>query len=41
MYYNVAVTGWLEATLDLQIIDPALEENVNSSPGGSSPSARR
>jgi porin len=24
MYYNVAVTGWLEATLDLQIINNAL-----------------
>ena len=31
MYYNVAVTGWLEATLDLQIIEPALTKTVDSS----------
>jgi porin len=31
MYYNVAVTGWLEATLDLQIIDNAARRALNSS----------
>jgi porin len=31
LYYNAAVTGWLAATLDLQIIDPALERRLNSS----------
>src|SRR4029077_19374600 len=33
MYYNVAVTGWLEATLDLQIINTALTRTLNSSTG--------
>jgi porin len=33
MYYNVAVTGWLEATLDLQIINNALTRTLNSSTG--------
>jgi hypothetical protein len=33
MYYNVAVTGWLDATLGLQIIDPALGKTVTSSAG--------
>jgi len=31
MYYNVAVTGWLEATLDLQIIDNAATKALTSS----------
>ena len=31
MYYNVAVTGWLQATLDLQIIDSALNRTLNRS----------
>jgi porin len=31
MYYNVSVTKWLNATLDLQIIDPALNKFLNSS----------
>ncbi len=31
MYYNVAVTSWLNATLDLQVIDPALKKKLNSS----------
>ncbi len=25
-YYNFAVTGWLNVTADLQIIDPALRD---------------
>jgi porin len=33
MYYNVAVTGWLEATLDLQIINNALTRTLNSAAG--------
>ena len=33
MYYNVAVTGWLEATLDLQIINNALTRTLNASAG--------
>jgi len=31
--YNVAVTSWLAATLDLQIIEPALARRTNSSTG--------
>jgi porin len=31
MYYNLAVTGWLTATADLQIIDPALKKSLNLS----------
>ena len=31
MYYNAAITRWLGATLDLQIIDPALKKTLNSS----------
>ncbi len=30
MYYNASVTKWLGATLDLQIIDPALKKTLNS-----------
>jgi porin len=33
IYYNVAVTGWLEATLDLQIINNALTRTLNASAG--------
>ncbi len=33
MYYNAAVTGWLQATLDLQIIEPALRKTLNSGTG--------
>lgn len=29
MYYNVAITGWLAATADLQIINPALKKALN------------
>jgi porin len=31
MYYNLAITGWLAATADLQIIDPGLKKTLNSS----------
>ena len=31
LFYNVAVTSWLNATLDLQIIEPALTKNLSSS----------
>ena len=30
-YYNLAITGWLSATVDLQVIDPALKKSLNSS----------
>jgi porin len=32
MYYNASLTGWLNATLDLQVIDPA-QKKVLDSPG--------
>jgi porin len=31
MYYNFSVTKWLNATLDLQVIDPALNKFLDSS----------
>jgi porin len=31
MYYNAAITWWLTATLDLQIINPALQKTLDSS----------
>lgn len=31
IFYNASVTSWLNATLDLQIIEPALKKNLNSS----------
>lgn len=31
MYYNVAITSWLAATADLQIINPGLKKTLNSS----------
>ena len=31
MYYNAAITKWLTATLDLQIISPALKKTLDSS----------
>jgi hypothetical protein len=31
VYYNLAITAWLSATADLQIIDPALKKQLNSS----------
>ncbi len=30
-YYNLAITGWLSATADLQVIDPGLKRALNSS----------
>jgi porin len=30
-YYNLAITGWLSATADLQVINPALKKALNSS----------
>ncbi len=30
MYYNVALTPWLNATVDLQIINPALKKSLGS-----------
>ena len=34
VYYNLAITAWLSATADLQIIDPALKKQLNSSGSG-------
>ncbi len=31
MYYNAAITSWLTATLDLQIINTALKKTLDSS----------
>ena len=31
MYYNASITKWLTATLDLQIIKPALKKTLDSS----------
>jgi len=31
MYYNASITRWLTATLDLQIINPALQKTLDSS----------
>jgi porin len=31
MYYNASITSWLTATLDLQIIEPALTKKLDSS----------
>jgi porin len=31
IFYNASVTSWLNATLDLQIIEPALTKNLSSS----------
>jgi len=31
LYYNAALTRWLSATLDLQVIDPALNKTLDSS----------
>jgi hypothetical protein len=33
MYYNASITRWLNATLDLQIIDQALKKKFDSSRG--------
>jgi porin len=34
LYYNAWLTGWLGATLDLQIVNPALKKRVSSSSAG-------
>ena len=34
MYYNAALTGWLSAALDLQIVNPALKKRLSSSGTG-------
>ena len=31
IFYNASITSWLNATLDLQIIEPALKKNLSSS----------
>jgi porin len=31
IYYNFAITAWLNATLDLQVIEPALQKKLGSS----------
>ena len=31
MYYNAAITPWLNATADLQIVEPALKKSIGSS----------
>jgi porin len=33
LYYTAALTSWLEATLDLQVVEPALEAKLGSSGG--------
>lgn len=33
LYYNVAVTGWLNATVNVQLVEPALKRNLSSSGG--------
>jgi porin len=33
-YYNVAITGWLTATADLQVVDPGLKRTLSSSGAG-------
>jgi porin len=30
-FYNIALTGWLSVTADLQVIDPALKKTLNAS----------
>jgi porin len=34
LYYNLAITAWLSATADLQIIDPGLKKTLSSSGSG-------
>jgi len=34
MYYNAVLTGWLNAALDLQIVNPALKKRLDSSGRG-------
>jgi porin len=33
MYYNAALTGWLDVTLDLQVVEPGLERVLDRSSG--------
>jgi porin len=33
MYYNAALTGWLDLTLDLQVVEPGLEKKLDRSSG--------
>jgi porin len=33
VFYNVAITSWLNATLDLQVVEPGLEKKLASSGG--------
>jgi porin len=33
LYYNASITSWLNATLDLQVIEPALTKHLGSSGG--------
>jgi carbohydrate-selective porin OprB len=33
LYYNAAITSWLGATLDIQVIEPALTKKLSSSGG--------
>jgi porin len=33
-YYNLAITGWLNATADLQVINPGVKKTLNSSGRG-------
>jgi porin len=34
MYYNAVLTPWLNASLDLQIINPAIKKRLNASSAG-------
>lgn len=34
LYYNLALTGWLSVTPDLQVINPALKKTLNPSGSG-------
>ena len=33
MYYNASITPWLNASLDLQVVEPALTKTLSSSGG--------
>ena len=35
MYYNLALTGWLSVTADLQVINQALDKTLNPNGSGS------
>jgi carbohydrate-selective porin OprB len=34
MYYNAVLTPWLHASLDLQIVNPALKKRINAAGTG-------